>query len=168
MKPQELTNEMIKQIGVNYLTRYPEGTRGHHHQELAKKLLQSKGKNFVERWNFLFEIYESLEFPSGKLVSDIDALFMDAFDCQEIEKEVILPRGVVARCTGKMVADHLRKIFNAFPIELDDKESVEAKNTHFSLPKNFFFEMDTTYTADYHQIGDEEPSASASMLNVRN
>lgn len=91
MKPEELTNAMINDIGSWYLEKYPTPTQGffaklfdnHTNQGLAKKLLYYKENSTCEqKWQFLANLLGQFPRIWGQLAGKILDLFENAFQTE--------------------------------------------------------------------------------------
>lgn len=96
MRPDELTNEMINEIGQTYLTRYPRGGvltflfRKSHHGFADSLSNYNKNSTPQEKWNFLLSIYKMLNRDFGFMSAQIEKYFEQAFNLQDIPKKKIM------------------------------------------------------------------------------
>lgn len=139
MDPSALSNEIINQIGNEYLRKFPQSKhklvrlfQGHDHHEQARKMANyTEDSTAEEKWNFLLSIYKTFDKPQGHLAGEIDKYFISAFNIKKVPKDNVSDGGHLFYSTHLVVTildEYVKRHFHRF-IELKKVAPLESKQT---------------------------------------
>jgi hypothetical protein len=114
MQPEDLTNEMINEIGKNYLAKYPTKSLRHSHQAIAQELASYSEENESRyKWFKLAATYRSLYTSRGELTTSMDNLINSAFSSLAIETISLGARYTHDRLYSVINAHYNNKMYDA-------------------------------------------------------
>lgn len=127
-KPEQLTNSIIQQLGRDYQSTFGKepGCLGiifhlfftNSNHRMAKEMVEyDKNNSYIDKWNYLVNLYQDLPSNNGPLANNIRDLFAKAFG-MEVQRWEEAQKNTFQELTPGNVADKLRDQVRNYKIQV--------------------------------------------------
>jgi|HubBroStandDraft_6_1064221.scaffolds.fasta_scaffold245845_3 hypothetical protein len=125
LAPDELTNNILNQIGTKYIENYGEEPQAscfccffHNSQPIARKLKDFNAPTPRDRWYFLVDIYKNLKSNKSEIAETIRNLFNSVYKKIEIEN----PYDSDEDLSPYDISEQMKNVLNEYYLKQNDTE----------------------------------------------